>query len=471
MKKLIAAILSVMIVLGLNAVPSLAGTFTPIAQPDAAYLASTTKIDISELSFDSYYSSISDGTLTVSFDKPLLKLGPVPNGWATWSSPPYSESPNPDVLYTMSQSALTMTLSQPCTIFGFELEPNPFADHAYDVDFVLMSGPTVVGRITMTVHGYQGARLFAAKVDGAKFDRIVISGAKEFAIAQIRYAITTVGIRITAPAEGDTFWIEAEPEPRMPTIDCQAKVIGITPDPTATTEFSWEVAVSYTDHGRTDLSRFGPKKSVGGAWRPDFRNVIAGGTVTITATAIIDGKEYEHSVKCFIRGKNPAKQTVKDTLGQLILQVICYKEAYPKWQQFGSSGLPVFGPPNGFGLMQLDPPSSSDQIWSWVSNVQEGRSRWREKIAMSKYHVRQVKIANADQKVPNLSPEQEEREAAYLYRGGSWVDGEFQYYYAWNRNTKQWEVNPKANATSKAYADDAMSIKASVLAGSPPPGW
>lgn len=291
-----------------------------------------------------------------------------------------------------------------------------------------------------------------------------------WSVDDIEY-IPGAGIKIVAPIEGQTFWIEAEPEPKMPTISCQANVIGIEPDPTANTEFLWEAVITYTDHGRNDVSKFESGKLVGGAWIPDFKNVVAGGNLTIKVKAVIDGKEYQDSITCYIRGKNPDKETVKDTLGTLILQVICYKEAYPKWQQFDDSGLPVFGPPSGFGLMQLDPPSSSDQIWSWLKNVQEGKSRWQEKIAMSKYHVKQVKKANADQKVPNLSPEQKEREAAYLYRGGCWVGGEFQYYYIWNRTSQQWEANPNAEPTSVLYADEAMSIKEAVSSGNPPSGW
>jgi len=206
MKRLVIVTLSLMVLFALNAVPSMASTFTQITQPDAAYLASTTKIDISGLTFGSSYSSISDGTLTVSFDKPLQKLGPVPTGWNTWSSPPYSESPNPHVLYTAGQYDLMMTLSQPCTTFGFELEPNPYLNEEYDIDFILISGPTVVGTITMTVHGDHGARLFAAKVDGGSFDKIVIEGSREFAIAQIRYTITTVGMSKPVPGKIQYYW-------------------------------------------------------------------------------------------------------------------------------------------------------------------------------------------------------------------------------------------------------------------------
>ena len=71
---------------------------SPIDNPDAAYLAATTKIDITDLPFASSHESITDGTLTVTFSEPVVKLGPVPEGWSTWSAPPFSEDPNPFVL-------------------------------------------------------------------------------------------------------------------------------------------------------------------------------------------------------------------------------------------------------------------------------------------------------------------------------------------------------------------------------------
>jgi hypothetical protein len=287
---------------------------------------------------------------------------------------------------------------------------------------------------------------------------------------ELKWACRSVRVEIIKPEAGSIWWIEAEPEPKMPTINCQAKVVGITPDPTATTEFLWEADIAYTDHGRSDTHKFASGTTIGGAWALDFKNVIAGGNLTIKVKAVIDNGEYQDSVIAKIRGRNPAKETVKATLGELILQVICFKES--SWHQFLSSGLPNFGPPAGFGLMQIDtPPATSEQIWSWLKNVQGGKDVWRGKVAASKSHVKNVQAANADQHVPNLSPEQREQESAYLYRGGNFVGGEFQYYYRWNRAVKQWEVNPLANAGSKAYADDAMNIKAAVLAGNPPWGW
>ncbi|NMB00558.1 MAG: hypothetical protein GX971_03420 [Firmicutes bacterium] len=155
---------------------------SPIFDPDAAYLAATSKIDISGLPFASLNDSISDGDLTVAFSIPLEKLGPVPDGWATWSSPPFSEDPNPDVLYASSDT-LTLELSRPVTILGFELEPSPFQLLSYTADFYL--GNTLVESITRDVDGAAGARLFARE-DGP-IDRVVITGSAPFAIAQVRY--------------------------------------------------------------------------------------------------------------------------------------------------------------------------------------------------------------------------------------------------------------------------------------------
>ncbi len=184
----------VVLLFGLIALPAMAATFTQITQPTPAYQANTTKIDISGLILYQNYSSITDGTLTVNFSSPMNKRGPVPAGWATWSSPPWSETATPHVLFSNNADSVDITLSQPVTILGFELEPNTFTSESYTVDFVLMSGPTTVGTITIQIHGQAGARLVAASVGGGSFDKVKIVGtpASGFAIAQVRYSITPV---------------------------------------------------------------------------------------------------------------------------------------------------------------------------------------------------------------------------------------------------------------------------------------
>jgi hypothetical protein len=161
-------------------------TVTVIPQPDAAYKASTTKIDVASVPDFTSLNFITDGTLTVTFDTPLAKRT-VPNNWATWSSPPASESATPAVLWTEGPSSLNMDLSSPAVTFGFELEPNPFSTEIFTVDFIFLNGPTIVGTISLSVNGAAGARLFAATTQDLPFNQVIINGTSDFAIAQVRY--------------------------------------------------------------------------------------------------------------------------------------------------------------------------------------------------------------------------------------------------------------------------------------------
>ena len=165
-----------------TALPLLLSSFTPIPLPDAAYQASTTLIGLASISDGTPLGSITDGTQTVTFDTILTKET-VGAYWSTWSSPPFSESSAPPILVSGGAS-LALSLALPSSIFGFELEPDPFGPHDFTADFY--SGATLVGSIAQTVDGNAGARLFAASTDGS-FDRVVITGTVDFAIAQVRY--------------------------------------------------------------------------------------------------------------------------------------------------------------------------------------------------------------------------------------------------------------------------------------------
>lgn len=169
--------------------------FTVIPQPDQAYQDSTKKIDITGIPEFTMVPSITDGTQTVTFFD--LNMQPVsmikytvPISWATWSSPPDSESATPPVLYSNGLDSITMTLSKPVCTFGFELEPNLRMIFSYTVEFY--SGTDLVGSITQDVNGDFGARLFAAKTCCCTaFDRVVITAEQPsfgFAIAQVRYS-------------------------------------------------------------------------------------------------------------------------------------------------------------------------------------------------------------------------------------------------------------------------------------------
>jgi hypothetical protein len=177
-------------------VSSLVDPFVPIANPELAYLTTTSKLSFSTISDQAVVHSITDGFQTITFSTRMRKL--ESNQINNWEVPPFTEDPRPETLISDS-SPFTMQweLSRPSKIFGFELMPNLFGTYTYRVDFYVKA--MLAGSITRTIAVpgppigpvSHGARLFAAITDGPGFDRVVITSLSGntlgFLVAQIRY--------------------------------------------------------------------------------------------------------------------------------------------------------------------------------------------------------------------------------------------------------------------------------------------
>ena len=157
--------------------------FIPIAMPDAAYIAETTGLGFAAPDF-SVLTSLSDGTQVAAFDIGMVALS-VPTTWASWGSPPNTESSTPRVLWTNGFTSMQINLAFPTFTFGFEAQPNTAVVSSVTVDFFSLG--LLVGSISLDVDGNGGARLFAARTNTDAFDMVVISGLDDFAIANLRY--------------------------------------------------------------------------------------------------------------------------------------------------------------------------------------------------------------------------------------------------------------------------------------------
>jgi hypothetical protein len=162
--------------------------FIPIALPDAIYLGATTGLGFADPDF-SVLTSVTDGTQVAAFDIGTGALT-VPTTWATWGSPPSTESATPRVLWTNGFTSMTIKLALPSFIFGFEAEPSTLGVSNLSVDFFSLG--VLIGEISLDVDGNAGARLFAASTTTNAFDMIVITGTDDFAIANLRYAAAAV---------------------------------------------------------------------------------------------------------------------------------------------------------------------------------------------------------------------------------------------------------------------------------------
>jgi hypothetical protein len=176
---------------------TLRATAVTISQPaQFGYDTSTTLIDISGLSDLETVPSISGGGLTVTFSSDMVKLS-IPEEWASWGSPPATELDTaacpglgincPPVLWSGGMSSVTMELSSPVSVFGFEAEPDNPAAEKMIATFFLDNGTTY--SVDLSPNGYYGALLFAVSSTVPIQDVTLTNLAgDDFAIANVRFS-------------------------------------------------------------------------------------------------------------------------------------------------------------------------------------------------------------------------------------------------------------------------------------------
>jgi hypothetical protein len=159
--------------------------------PGGTYLTATSKItSFTTLSNHTVISTITDGTISVAFSDTVQK-GKVPATFATWGSPPATESSTPPVLETFNQPnpvVRTLDFSLPVTVFGVEAEGVSFSPDLFEMDFY--SDGILEGSISEEIDGEDSARILGG-YSSTPFDSVVITdetAGDSFAIAQVRYA-------------------------------------------------------------------------------------------------------------------------------------------------------------------------------------------------------------------------------------------------------------------------------------------
>jgi hypothetical protein len=149
--------------------------------------------------------------------------------------------------------------------------------------------------------------------------------------------------------------------------------------------FSYEIDVSYTDQAQflTEVT-YGASNIEGDlSSTVDWFGVLQGGSATITWT--FNGVQ-QASFGFFINGINPPNSAVDAYLASgnapwfaqnlTAWESGAYNYApYNRYHQFDSNGYPLWGTPDGIGLMQLEQParfSGGQDFWAWSLNIADG---------------------------------------------------------------------------------------------------
>jgi hypothetical protein len=192
--------------------------------------------------------------------------------------------------------------------------------------------------------------------------------------------------------------------PKMPAI--KVKAVGTTDK-----EVEFCLQIRYQRDGsnisnvRNDISSYpsnGWKKvKMNEEWVVDFGQEHRGGTAYLMCR---DGDKTD-TTRFYIRGSNPTETQIKDYMRQKSYLseywfIVRMTRQESSMRQFGSTGNyrtakltgttqgkgePLYGPPRGFGLKQLDnwgtpkQYASSQHLWNWKENVDGGVEVIREK--------------------------------------------------------------------------------------------
>jgi len=281
---------------------------------------------------------------------------------------------------------------------------------------------------------------------------------------------------------------------KMPSVTCEARLINYKDGPV---RFEWEYGISYrlkrkmdekgkiplcprtgsivfkgttyannsdvtkwnvqfTKHNTKYISLIGEKylnpnycTDKTSEWSEGDNVFIGGDTVFVGVLAYdVNGNIIEQNsiISGKFLGVNPSKSDIKAYNSKREIWAIIKKES--SWLQFAVKstsdgiynvpGMPTYGYPDGFGLMQLDngPYASETDLWNWKSNIDDGAKR---------FDLAKIKSQNFLKKIYQDVPFDKLLVNAFQnYNGGN-------YYIAYDSETNVWIPTPGKDKTSYGY--------------------
>lgn len=202
------------------------------------------------------------------------------------------------------------------------------------------------------------------------------------------------GIALVSPTPQQTLALTAAPA--MPQLIAEARITGVTPDPTASTDFTWTFTITFN----ASTCRHGPHRQIN---PPPFQQTSHGGRLTV-AFPLVRGGNLQVAVRAVVGGRtlsaqsqgvripgtNPPTAEIDAALPHDALRRMAHVES--TCRQFdapanaGTSACPLWSGDNlgGVGIMQITNPSpTDDEVWNWRANVQRGVSIFNTKLGQA----------------------------------------------------------------------------------------
>lgn len=176
-----------------------AASFVPYGHPTRAYTHNSCRLDLKKYPIGQAIGVVGPcgNILTLQAEPParLIHEQVPTTGWETWGTPPAVEKAQPDILTVETYEPLDVRLRRTSIVGGLEIEPKgnesaTFTATFYDYEDTRGCLGNVLGTITRTIGGNQGARLFAINANpGFRCIRITSTEGAAYALAEIRMTL------------------------------------------------------------------------------------------------------------------------------------------------------------------------------------------------------------------------------------------------------------------------------------------
>lgn len=260
-------------------------------------------------------------------------------------------------------------------------------------------------------------------------------------------------------------------DPTMPKVTIRAPIVGLTKDEEDAVERRYTLKVTYQKGNRHDVLEI-PHTGAGPKWEVDWDGKFVGGDLTVHVEATLPSGEKikaDAEGKHQIWGTNPAKADIRAVFADTAELVSIYRESRftqfskttspASLQRFQGDPLPVLRSfDNGFGIGQLTngPDPTVDDLWNWTTNANDAADRFPKLRRQVNTHITNTRIT--DPQTPAMTQDQLDLEMWKLYNSGH-------YYHTYKKSTHTWIPHPNA------YADECLTMRNNVDAGTLPPGW
>ena len=178
----------------------------------------------------------------------------------------------------------------------------------------------------------------------------------------------------TAPA----VW-HIDTAPSMPRIRFRARLNNI--EHPRNPLFWWKLEMTFDERYRQTYTHTRYGATTTAAWSPSWSRLLAGAnSMTVSVTVFVNDLTLTASRSGYqIHGENPTQAQIFSIATMLEHKAIAWQESWHK--QFGESytdtpytgiALPLYGAPDGWGLMHEDPLPSERHLWDWRKNLSDG---------------------------------------------------------------------------------------------------